>query len=79
MTRLELKLEATLTVTATEAAEVWLDDTRLGETPVKAATGPTGLHQIVVKRTSGGERRFTVTIGAKPFVLHVDFQGKRFD
>jgi hypothetical protein len=64
---------STLTVTAAEAAEVWLDGTRLGETPLNAAAVPLGVHEIVVKRAAGGERRFTVTIGARPFTLNVDF------
>ena len=64
---------STLTVTAAEAAEVWLDGTRLGETPLNAAAVPLGVHEIVVKRAAGGERRFTVTIGARPFTLNIDF------
>jgi len=63
---------STLTVTAAEAAEVWLDGTRIGDTPVNAPV-PLGVHEIVVKRAAGGERRFTVTIGAKPFTLNVTF------
>jgi hypothetical protein len=62
-----------LTVTASEAAEVWLDGTHLGDTPMNAEPVPLGVHEIVVKRVAGGERRFNVTIGAKPFVLNVDF------
>ena len=62
-----------LTVTATEAAEVWLDGTRLGDTPLNAAPVPLGAHEIVVKRAAGGERRFAVTIGTKPVTLKVDF------
>ena len=62
-----------LTVTASDAAEVWLDGTRLGETPMHAMPVPLGVHEIVVKRAAGGERRFNVTIGAKPFTLNVDF------
>jgi hypothetical protein len=62
-----------LTVTASDAAEVWLDGTRVGETPMNAMPVPLGVHEIVVKRAAGGERRFTVTIGAKPFTLKVDF------
>jgi hypothetical protein len=72
-TRLELTHESSLIVTSSAAAEVWLDDTRLGDTPLNGSPVPLGLHQIVVKRTGGGERRFTVTIGARPLVLHVDF------
>jgi hypothetical protein len=62
-----------LTVTASDAAEVWLDGTRVGVTPMNAMPVPLGVHEIVVKRAAGGERRFNVTIGAKPFTLNVDF------
>ena len=64
-----------LTVTAAEAAEVWLDGTRLGETPLTAAV-PLGIHEVLVKRAAGGERRYTVTIGARPVTLAVDFTGR---
>jgi hypothetical protein len=62
-----------LTVTATEAAEVWVDGTRLGDTPLNAAPVPLGIHDIVVKRAGGGERRFTVTVGTKPVTLNAAF------
>jgi len=62
-----------LTVTAAEAAEVWLDGTRIGDAPVNAAPVALGVHEILVKRAAGGERRFTVTISAKPFTLNVTF------
>ena len=64
---------STLTVTAAEAAEVWLDGTRVGDAPVNAAPVALGVHEILVKRAAGGERRFTVTISAKPFTLNVTF------
>jgi hypothetical protein len=64
---------SSLTVTASDAAEVWLDGSRLGDTPMSAAPVPIGVHEIVVKRAAGGERRFNVTIGAKPFTLNVEF------
>jgi hypothetical protein len=64
---------STLTVTATEAAEVWVDGTRLGDTPLNAAPIPLGIHDIVVKRAGGGERRFTVTVGTKPVTLNAAF------
>jgi hypothetical protein len=73
-TNLQLTPEpSTITVTATTAAEVWLDGTRLGDTPLSGAPVPLGEHEIVVRRSSGGERRFTVTVGAKPFTLNVEF------
>jgi hypothetical protein len=62
-----------MTVTAAEAAEVWLDGTRIGDAPVNAAPVAIGVHEILVKRAAGGERRFTVTISAKPFTLNVTF------
>ena len=73
-TNLQLTPDASaLTVTASDAAEVWLDGTRLGDTPMNGMAVPIGVHEIVVKRAAGGERRFNVTIGAKPFTLNVDF------
>ena len=65
---------STLTVTASDAAEVWVDGARVGATPLNAAPVPLGTHDLVVRREAGGERRFTVTIGAKPFTLAVDFR-----
>ncbi len=53
---------STMTVTANEAADVWLDGARVGETPLNAQPAELGSHEIVVRRTAGGERRFTVTI-----------------
>jgi hypothetical protein len=64
---------STITVTATEAAEVWVDGVRIGETPVNAVSVPLGTHDIVVKRAAGGERKSTVTVTVKPFTLYVDF------
>jgi len=63
-----------LTVTATESAEVFLDGARIGDAPVNARPVDLGTHEIVVKRLGGaGERKFTVTITARPFTLNVDF------
>ena len=73
-TKLQLTPEpSTLTVTASAAAEVWIDGTRIGETPLNAAPMALGTHDIVVKRAAGGERRFTVTVGVKPTTLNVEF------
>jgi PEGA domain len=64
---------STITVTATEAAEVWIDGTRAGDTPLNSVSIPLGSHEIVVKRAAGGERRITATVTVNPFTLHVDF------
>jgi hypothetical protein len=73
-TNLQLAPEpSSITVTATSPAEVWLDGTRLGDTPVNNAPVSIGEHDIVVRRQPGGERRFTITVGAKPYTLNVEF------
>jgi hypothetical protein len=64
---------STLSVTASEPAEVWLDGVRVSEAPVTALPLPLGAHEIVVRRQAGGEKRYPVTIGAKPFTLNVEF------
>jgi hypothetical protein len=64
---------STMTVTATEAAEVWLDGARVGDAPVYRWPVPLGSHDIVIKRAAGGDRQFTATITVKPFTLNVDF------
>jgi len=64
---------STMTVTATEAAEVWVDGVRIGPTPVNDVSVPLGTHDVVVKRAAGGERKSTVTVTVNPFTLHVDF------
>lgn len=69
---------STLTVTATEPADVWLDNARVGETPLNALPVELGSHDIVVRRAAGGERRFTVTITVRPFTLDVDFSKLAF-
>ena len=63
-----------LTVTSPEAAEVWVDGTKVGDTPLNAAPVPLGTHDVLVKRASGGERRYTITVGVKPFTLNADFR-----
>lgn len=64
---------SSMTVTATEPADVWLDGARVGETPLNALPVNLGTHEIVVKRADGSERRFTVTVTVNPLRLEVDF------
>ncbi len=64
---------STMTVTASEAAEVWVDRARVGQTPLTDHPAELGSHEIVVRRAAGGERRSTVTVTVRPFTLNVDF------
>jgi hypothetical protein len=64
---------SSLTVTANEAAQVWVDGARIGETPLNGAPVQLGTHEILVKSTTGSERRYTVTIGVTPYTLSVAF------
>jgi hypothetical protein len=73
-TRLEIVVApSTLTVTATDAAEVWVDGVRAGETPLTNAQIALGTHDVLVKRAAGGERRFTITVGVSPASIHAAF------
>jgi hypothetical protein len=65
--------QSTVSVTATEAAEVWLDNFKLGDTPLTDSPVTLGTHELVVRRAAGGERRFTITVTVKPYSLFVDF------
>ena len=64
---------STMTVTASEPAEVWLDGARIGDAPVNEAPLTLGTHDIVVKRAAGGEKRYTLKVTAKPLTLNVQF------
>jgi len=65
--------KSAITVTSSEAGEVWIDGTRIGDAPVTNAPVDLGTHEILVKRSAGGERRFTVTVTVRPALLNVDF------
>jgi PEGA domain len=61
----------TITVTANAPASVWIDGVSAGDAPATAAVD-LGSHDVVVKPTDRGERRFTVTATVKPVRLDVD-------
>jgi hypothetical protein len=63
-----------LTVTSPEPAEVWVDGTKVGDTPLNGSPVPLGTHDVLVKRAGGAERRYTITVGVKPFTLNADFR-----
>ena len=62
-----------ITVNAPEASDVTIDGTRAGETPLTNVSIPLGTHDIVVRRANGAEKRYTITIGTKPYTLNVEF------
>jgi len=65
--------QSSISVTATEPSEVWLDNFKLGDTPLADTPATLGTHELVVRRAGGGERRLTITVTAKPFSIFVDF------
>jgi PEGA domain-containing protein len=64
---------SSLTVNAPDTSEVTIDGTRAGETPLASVSIPLGTHDIVVRRANGAERRYTITVGTKPYTLNVEF------
>jgi hypothetical protein len=63
-----------LNVNAVPWAEVWMNDKKVGETPVAGLQVPLGTHEIVFKNPQFPERRVTVTVNAKsPVAASVDF------
>jgi hypothetical protein len=65
--------QSTLSVTSSEAAEVWIDGARVGDTPLAGQPVSLGTHDVIARRAGGTERRLTVTVTVKPFALHIDF------
>jgi hypothetical protein len=65
--------QSTITVTSTDTAEVWIDGTRAGAAPLFSFPINLGTHEVIVRRTAGGERRLSVTVTTKPQAVNVDF------
>jgi len=72
-TTVRLAPTSPVTVTATETMDVWLDGTRVGQTPVNALQVAVGVHEVVVKKPSGAERKYSITVGGNPVTLNADF------
>jgi hypothetical protein len=55
-------------------AEVWVNDQKVGETPIANKELPLGVHNVVFKNPQYGERKLTATVKAnEPVALSVDF------
>ena len=55
----------TLHVNAVPWAEVWLDNQRIGETPIGNVASPIGTHEVVFRHPELGERKGTVLVTLK--------------
>jgi hypothetical protein len=64
---------SSLSVTATEPAEVLVDGARVGDTPLTNHPVAVGTHDVVVRSASGAERRLTTTVTSTPAQIDVDF------
>jgi hypothetical protein len=63
-----------LNANATPWAEVWMDDKKVGETPIAALRVPLGTHEVVFKNPKFPDRQITVTVRASaPAMAFVDF------
>ena len=73
--RLDLP-QATLSINAQPWAEVWIDDERIGETPLGNVPRSIGRHEIVFRHPTLGERKASVLVTLKePARVSVDMRG----
>ena len=64
--------KAASTITSNPPAELWIDGTRVGDTPFENGGVPIGTREFVFRNASYPERHVTATVTMKPFRLHVD-------
>lgn len=70
---LNLRPIGLVNLNASPWAEVWVDGTRAGETPLANLEVPLGTREFVFKHPQYGERRLTATITTSASALSVDF------
>jgi hypothetical protein len=67
----------TMAINAIPWAEVLVDGTRVGETPIGGVTVPIGAHEVLFRHPELGERRLTVTVTTgDPVKVGVDLRSK---
>jgi hypothetical protein len=72
--RLRVVPSTMVNLNAVPWAEVWVDGTRVGETPIAGVSIPLGTRDIVFRHPQFGERKLTPTIRAgDPAAITVDF------
>ena len=66
-----------MAINAIPWAEVLVDGTRVGETPIGNITVPIGTHEVIFRHPELGERRLTVTVTTgEPVKVGVDLRSK---
>jgi len=70
---LNLRPTGTVNLNASPWAEVWVDGTRAGETPLANLEVPLGTREFVFKHPQYGERKLTATVTTTTSALSVDF------
>ena len=70
---LNLRPTGFVNLNASPWAEVWVDGTRAGETPLANLEVPLGTREFVFKHPQYGERKLTATITTTASALSVDF------
>jgi hypothetical protein len=67
--------KGSLALNALPWAEVWVDGTRVGETPIGSLPVPIGTHEIVFRHPVLGERKSSITVTAgEPARVGVDLR-----
>jgi hypothetical protein len=64
--------KSAVTVTASGSAEVWIDGSRVGETPLQTDVA-VGTREVVIRSATLGERKVVTTVTTKPLHLDIDF------
>jgi hypothetical protein len=64
---------STLTVSATQPSEVFLDGVSVGQTPLNGVPVELGTREVVVRNAEGDVRRFTETVTTKPLTVDANF------
>jgi hypothetical protein len=71
---LTLEPKGTANFNAVPWAEVWVNEEKIGETPIANKELPLGVHNVVFKNPQYGERKVTATVKAnEPVAVSVDF------
>jgi hypothetical protein len=72
--RLTLNPNGLANLNAVPWAEVWLDGTKIGDTPLGNVAVPLGIREFVFKHPQFGERKVSTTVtGSTPAQISVDF------